>query len=104
MRVNAAQSHQTFWRKPERVANRPEVLFHHVTVEAVVSGGNWRVRREHGLPRDATQGLVEADALGVHPVTDHFQPGKALWPSFKWRTPGVIFSARSRTNAADAEE
>ncbi len=47
-----------------------------VGIEAVVPGGNGRVRRENNLARNARDGGVKPDAFIFHPHANGFEDGE----------------------------
>ena len=70
VRVHASEREERVILQPQAVAHRTEVLFDEIGREAIVAGRHRRMRREHDLRRDATRGLLEADAFGVHPAAE----------------------------------
>ena len=76
LRLDAPQAHQLLGRDAQLVAQRAEVLFDQVAVEAVVAGGHGRVRGEHRVLGHLAQRRVEAHAVVLHPRADGFQRGE----------------------------
>ena len=65
LRLDAAEAHQLVGRDAELVAQRAQVLFDQAGVEAVVTGGDGRVRGEDGVLGDFAEGFVEREAVVV---------------------------------------
>ncbi len=90
-------------RDAELIAQRAQVLFDQAAVEAVVSGRHRRVRGEDRVLGDFAQGVVEAQAVVVHPLANRFERGERAVPFVQ-----VIDARRDaqrpqRSHAADAE-
>jgi len=80
LRLHAPQAHQLLEGDAQLVAQRAEVLFDQVAVEAVVPGGHGRVRGEHRALGHFAQRFVEAPAVGLHAVAHRLQRGKGAVP------------------------
>ncbi len=76
LRLDPAEAHQLFGGDAQFVAQRAEVLLDQVAVEAIVSGGDGRVRGEDRPLGDVAQGRVKAHPVVLHPVADGFQNGE----------------------------
>ena len=63
VRILASQRHQAFVRKAQRFAQRPQMLFDQIRIEAVVTGRHGRVRGEDHFARNARHGLIERQCL-----------------------------------------
>ena len=80
LRLDAADAHQLVERDAQLVAQRSEMLFDQVLVEAVVSGGHGRVRGEDRMLGDIAQRGVEGHAVVLHPLAAGFQRGERAMP------------------------
>ena len=76
LRFDAAQAHQLLEGNAQFVAERTKVLFNQVAVEAVVAGGNRRVRGEDRAMGHFAQADFEAHAVFLHPLADRLQRGE----------------------------
>jgi hypothetical protein len=68
--ILAAQRHEGFLGKTERLAQRSEVLFDQIGVEAIVAGGHGSVGGENHFAGNARHGLIEADAFFFHALRE----------------------------------
>ena len=76
LRIDASQADQRLVRQAQLVGQRSHVLFHHVRIEPVMSGGDRRVRREDPHRGRLAKRFVEAEAVFLHPLADEFQRSK----------------------------
>jgi hypothetical protein len=79
----ASQRHEIFLGKSQGLAQRSEVLFDQIGIEAVMPGRNGRVRGEDDFPCDPRHGLIEADAFFDHALRMASSTANPLCPSFR---------------------
>ena len=102
LRLDAAQAHQLLERDAQLVAQRAEVLLDQAAVEAVVAGGHGRVRGEDGVLGDVAQGVVEAQAVVLHPLANRFERGERAVAFVQVVDARRDAQRRQRPHAADA--
>ena len=84
LRLDAAEAHQLGGRNAELVAQRAQVLFDQAGVEAVVAGGDGRVRGEDRVLGDFAEGFVEREPSSAIRSRITSSGANALWPSLRW--------------------
>src|SRR5208283_2135385 len=87
IRMLASQRHETFPGKAEALAQRSEMLFDQIGIEAIVAGGHGSVGRENHFPRYPRHRLIEADAFFHHALPNGFQHGKSAVPFVEVKNP-----------------
>ena len=95
---------QRLRREPQRIADRAEMLFDEAGREAIVPGGNGRVRGEDDLRGHAAHGLLGIDALRFHPAPDELERGKGTVPLIEMHHARRDPERVQRANPADAEQ
>ena len=80
LRLDPAQAHQLLEGDAQLVAQRAKVLLDQRAVEAVVSGGDGRVRGEDGAMGDLPQRRLEAHPVFFHPHADGLERGEGAVP------------------------
>ena len=78
--ILASQGHETLLGKTERLAQRSEMLFDQIGIEAIVAGGHGSVGRKHHFTGNPRHGLLEADALFIHALANRFEHRKSAMP------------------------
>ena len=101
--LDAAQPHELLERDAQLIAQRPEMLFDQAAVEAVVPGGDRRVRGEHGVLGHFAQAFVERHAVFLHPLADRFQRGEHAVPLVEMIDAGRNAQRLERPDAADPQ-
>ena len=71
---------KAFLGKTESLAQRSEVLFDQIGIEAIMAGGHGSVGGEDHFPGNPRHGLLEADALFFHALANRFQDRKSAVP------------------------
>ena len=100
----AAQAHQAFRREAEFVAQGTEMFFDEIGIEAVVAGGNGRVRGENDFARNTRHGGVERDAFFLHAGADGFEDDKAAVTFIQVHHAGADAHGFEGAETADAEQ
>ena len=72
--------------------------------EAIVPGGNRRVRGEDRLAGDAAHGLFQRQPLADHPLPHEFQRGEGAMPFVQMNHARHDAQRLERPHAADAEQ
>ena len=72
----APQGHESFPGKTEALAERTEVLFDEIGIEAIMAGGHGSVGGEDHFTGNPRHGLLEADALFFHALANGFEDHK----------------------------
>src|ERR1700675_1050466 len=88
----------------ERIAKRPEMLFHQAGVEAVVARRHGCVRSEGYFAGDARDGLIEIQALFLHAAANRFEDCKSAMPFVQMKNAGRDAHRAQSTEASHAEQ
>jgi hypothetical protein len=102
--ILASQRHEGFLGKTESLAQRPEVLFDQIGVEAIVAGGHGSVGGENHFPGNARHGLIEADALFFHALANRFEHRKSAVSFVQVKNAGRDAQRFQSAQAADAQK
>ena len=78
--ILAAHVHQPIVRQAKPFAQRSEMLFDQVAVEAIVPGGHRRVRGENDFARNARHRCVEAQTFFLHAIVNRFEHDESAVP------------------------
>src|SRR5258706_15031094 len=73
VRILASQRHESFLGKTESLAERPEVLFDQIGIEAIMAGGNRSVGRGDYFTGNARHSRVKTDTFVFHAMTNRFK-------------------------------
>ncbi len=80
------------------------MLFDQPRVEAIVPGGNRRMRGEDHFAGDARNGLVEIQSFFLHASSNRFEHGKSAVPFVQVQHAGRDAHGFQRAESAHAEQ
>ena len=99
-----AQLHQLFLGDAQSVAHGSQMLLHQLGVKAVVAGGHGGMSGENRFAGNAADGMIEADALALHAVTDRFQHSEPAVAFVQVQNAGRDAHGPEGAEAADAQQ
>src|ERR1700674_2577802 len=102
--ILASQRHEIFLGKPEGLAQRSEVLFDQIGIEAIMAGGHRSVGREDHFTGNSRHRHVETDALLFHALANRFEDCKSAVSFVQVKNSGSDAERFQSAQAANAEK